>query len=90
LTAACCLVDVLRIFAPDAPYSEKELQVVFDCLIKQLHGLGQVGGGNGVDVLSKKEQKYAYILESLATVKSCIILTELSQQGHDGAEDQLK
>lgn len=27
LTAACCLVDILRIYAPDAPYCEAELQV---------------------------------------------------------------
>lgn len=27
LTAACCLLDVLRIFAPEAPYNEAELQV---------------------------------------------------------------
>ena len=25
--AACCLADILRIFAPDAPYEEAELRV---------------------------------------------------------------
>jgi hypothetical protein len=38
---------------------------------------------------SKKATRYAFILESLATVKSCIILTELMQQGCDGAEEQM-
>ena len=25
--AACCLADILRIFAPDAPYDEEQLKV---------------------------------------------------------------
>ena len=29
LTTACCLMDVLRIYAPDAPYSEDTLEVRF-------------------------------------------------------------
>ena len=29
LLAACCIVDILRVFAPDAPYDDKELCKVF-------------------------------------------------------------
>lgn len=36
LGAACCLVDVLRVYAPDAPYGEGELRAIFDLLIKQV------------------------------------------------------
>ena len=29
---ACCLADILRIFAPDAPYDEEQLKVIkVDC-----------------------------------------------------------
>jgi sister-chromatid-cohesion protein PDS5 len=26
---ACCIADILRLFAPDAPYTENELKVIF-------------------------------------------------------------
>ena len=27
--AACCLADILRIFAPEAPYGEEQLKVIY-------------------------------------------------------------
>lgn len=27
LQAACCLADIIRLFAPEAPYDEKQLEV---------------------------------------------------------------
>lgn len=40
LLVACCIADILRIFAPDAPYKEPQhIKTVFMFLIKQLGGL---------------------------------------------------
>ncbi len=84
LLVACCLVDVLRVYAPEAPYSPVQLQQIFSLFTQQLRGLSTV-----VDAEDARSQRTHYILESLATVKSCVILTELSQQGVPGGEEEL-
>lgn len=39
---ACCIADVLRVFAPEAPYEEPDQQkVVMQFLAAQLKGLAQ-------------------------------------------------
>ena len=40
--AACCLVDVLRIFAPEPPYNEEELKDIFRMVLQQLKHLDNV------------------------------------------------
>lgn len=84
LLAVCCVVDVLRIYAPEAPYSPEELKHIFEAIVSQLHGIATI-----TDSGSPSAEKYFYILENLATVKSCIILVELTQQGVDGAAELL-
>jgi sister-chromatid-cohesion protein PDS5 len=40
LLVACCIADILRIFAPEAPYKTAEqIKTIFYFLIKQLGGL---------------------------------------------------
>jgi sister-chromatid-cohesion protein PDS5 len=40
LLIACCIADILRIFAPDAPYKEPaQIKTIFLFIIKQLGGL---------------------------------------------------
>lgn len=40
LLVACCVADILRIFAPEAPYKTAEqIKTIFYFLIKQLGGL---------------------------------------------------
>ncbi|KAJ3074148.1 hypothetical protein HDU98_011997 [Podochytrium sp. JEL0797] len=68
--AACCLADILRLFAPDAPYSEDELKQIFTLFIAQLNCL------KSSDV--SYFENYYYLLESLASVKSIILLTDLN------------
>ncbi|KAH6900864.1 cohesin-associated protein Pds5 [Coprinopsis sp. MPI-PUGE-AT-0042] len=34
--AACCLADILRLYAPDAPYTQAELRDIFQFFFKQL------------------------------------------------------
>ncbi len=84
LLVACCLVDVLRVYAPEAPYSPVQLQQIFSLFTQQLRGLS-----TAADAEDARSQRTHYILESLATVKSCVILTELSQQGVPGGEEEL-
>ncbi|CAN0360409.1 unnamed protein product, partial [Hapterophycus canaliculatus] len=39
LLVACCLVEVLRIYAPEAPYNVDEVLSTFTLIITQLRGL---------------------------------------------------
>ncbi|KAJ3294891.1 hypothetical protein HDU79_010270 [Rhizoclosmatium sp. JEL0117] len=67
--AACCLADVLRLCAPDAPYTAQELRVVFALFVSQLHGVADPNG--------PYFEHHYYLLESLAAVKSIVLLTDL-------------
>ncbi|CAM9480044.1 unnamed protein product, partial [Chrysoparadoxa australica] len=84
LVTACCLVDVLRIYAPEPPYSPKELTEVFTLLIGQLQSLS-----TAIDPEESRAERVFYVLNSLAQVKSCVILTELAHQGMEGGEELL-
>jgi sister-chromatid-cohesion protein PDS5 len=40
LLIACCIADILRIFAPEAPYKEPaQIKTIFLFIIRQLGGL---------------------------------------------------
>lgn len=63
LLIACCIADVLRVYAPDAPYKEVEqVKGIFNFIIKQLNGLR--------DPKDTAFKRYFYLLENLAFVKS--------------------
>jgi sister chromatid cohesion protein PDS5 len=78
---ACCLVDVLRIYAPEAPYKDADMVRVFALLVAQLRSL------NTVDPQSSLGKQVVYILQSLATVKSCVVPIILAQNNVPGAEE---
>ncbi|KAJ3207768.1 hypothetical protein HDU82_003319 [Entophlyctis luteolus] len=63
---SCCLADVLRLFAPDAPYNETELKV---------SQIPYVADNSGPYF-----ENYYYLLESLAAIKSIILLTDLNAE----------
>ena len=42
LLASNCIVEVLRIYAPEAPYNSDELAKIFKILVSQLRGLGNI------------------------------------------------
>ncbi|XP_060604086.1 LOW QUALITY PROTEIN: sister chromatid cohesion protein PDS5 homolog B-like, partial [Ruditapes philippinarum] len=70
LLVACCIADVFRIFAPEAPFRDAaHLKDIFMFLIKQLRGLE--------DPNSPTFKRYFYLLENLAWVKSFNICIEL-------------
>eukprot|EP00117_Sycon_ciliatum_P041432 scpid16866/ scgid30305/ Sister chromatid cohesion protein PDS5 homolog B; Androgen-induced proliferation inhibitor len=74
LVAACCLSDVLRIFAPEPPYTATEKQEVLELFVKSLH------------VLANREAKdfsrAYYLLENISIVKLFLLCMEL-----DDADD---
>lgn len=68
--AACCLADILRLYAPDAPYTQSELRDIFQFFFRQL-----TSGLKGAD--SAYYNEYFHLLESLSTVKSVVLVCDL-------------
>ncbi|GJQ10231.1 hypothetical protein GpartN1_g2022.t1 [Galdieria partita] len=62
ILTACCLADILRLFAPETPFSEDELKIIFPFFIRQLSGLENLEGS--------LFPWYFYLLERLATTKA--------------------
>jgi hypothetical protein len=53
-TAAACIIDVFKVFAPDSPFSDKETVTVFKHLINEL-GLLSDQKHHLFEVLSQSE-----------------------------------
>lgn len=70
MLTACCVADILRIFAPEAPYKEpSQIKTIFMFFIKQLAGLK--------DPKDPAFKRYFYLLENLAYVKSFNMIFDL-------------
>ncbi|TPX56174.1 hypothetical protein PhCBS80983_g04722 [Powellomyces hirtus] len=67
---ACCLAEILRLFAPDAPYSQNQLRDIFEFFAKQLQNLSDKEG--------PYYNKYFALLDSLSTVKSVVLVADLN------------
>ncbi|POR37911.1 Sister chromatid cohesion protein pds5 [Tolypocladium paradoxum] len=74
---ACCLVELLRLFAPEAPFTDDQLKMMFALFVKDilpaLH-----------DPTNPYNSQHKYVLMSLTDVKSILILPDLH-----GADDLL-
>ncbi|KPM34523.1 hypothetical protein AK830_g12047 [Neonectria ditissima] len=74
---ACCLVDILRLYVPDAPLTDDQLKMMFTLFIKDilpaLH-----------DPTNPYDSQHKYVLMSLTDVKSILLITEVH-----GADDLL-
>ncbi|KAL5521605.1 PDS5 [Sanghuangporus sanghuang] len=70
--AACCLADILRLFAPDAPYTGPELRDIFQFFFRQL-SMGLKGS------TEPYYNEYFHLLESLSTVKSVVLVCDIPQ-----------
>ncbi|GAA6049962.1 hypothetical protein JCM3770_007070 [Rhodotorula araucariae] len=75
--AACCLVDVLRLYAPEAPYTPAQLKDIFDFLIRQFRFVGAP--------TDPHQAEYFYVVDSLASVKSIVLICDL-----DAADDLIE
>lgn len=79
--AGCCIVDVLRIYAPEAPYKDSDMIRVYDLFIAQIRGL------QTISPISDLGKNIFYIVNSLATVKSCVVPVIMAQSNVPGASD---
>ncbi|KAI9849730.1 MAG: hypothetical protein M1838_000091 [Thelocarpon superellum] len=69
---ACCLVDILRLCAPDAPYTGVQLKDIFTLFITSvLPALA--------DPSNAYNNQHVYVLQSLAQVKSVVLLTDIPE-----------
>ncbi|KAJ2367314.1 Sister chromatid cohesion protein pds5 [Coemansia sp. Cherry 401B] len=59
---SCCIADILRLYAPEAPYSDDEIKEIFNVFIDQLQLLGDADN----QFFALRE----YLLSSLATVRT--------------------
>lgn len=66
---ACCLSDILRLFAPDAPYNDTTLLNIFRLFLSQFQNLDNVD--------SSFYDHYVYLLERVAEVELIVLLTDL-------------
>ena len=81
LLACCCVVDMFRISAPDLLFSDEECVSIFEIFVLQLRSLAtcEPSTGNGIKVM--------YILQSLATVNTCVLPVILASSGVAGASE---
>jgi len=74
LLVACALSDIIRIYAPDAPYSEDALQRIFALFIDQLALL-----------TSTDDPSYSYrfyLLERLQSVRAFTLLIDFDEESY--------
>ncbi|KAL4742368.1 armadillo-type protein [Aspergillus similis] len=68
--ATCCIVDVLRLCAPDAPFTANQLKDIFTCIVSSI--IPALG-----DPSNPYNAQHIYVLNSLAEVKSIVLMTDL-------------
>ncbi|KAJ2841431.1 Sister chromatid cohesion protein pds5, partial [Coemansia erecta] len=66
---SCCIADILRLYAPEAPYSDSEIKTIFNVFIDQLQHLG--------DQNNQFFPLREYLLTSLATVRTPALVAML-------------
>lgn len=69
ILVASCVADLLRLYAPNPPFTPKKLRTIFEFLLKQLELVRDLAGSFYAQVL--------YVLETLSQVKSILILWDL-------------
>ena len=75
LLGACCLSDIMRIFAPNPPYSHSQLKQIFNVFFTQLRGLA--------DTSSPQFSRHYHLLESLTQVSTFLVLLEFPEEEQD-------
>ncbi|KAI9234165.1 MAG: armadillo-type protein [Podila humilis] len=67
--AACCIADLLRLYAPDAPYNKTNLKTIFRLFVNELRHIATPE--------NTYYNQHFYLLESLSVVKSIVLITDL-------------
>ncbi|KAG9155985.1 hypothetical protein Leryth_012055 [Lithospermum erythrorhizon] len=66
---ASCISEITRITAPDAPYDDEDMKRVFQLIVSSFEDLS--------DQSSRSYNKRVSILETVAKVRSCVIMLDL-------------
>ncbi|KAK3902778.1 armadillo-type protein [Staphylotrichum tortipilum] len=74
---ACCVVDILRLCAPDAPFTPSQLKDVFNLTVTSIIP-------SLFDPSNPYNNQHKYVLRSLAEIKSIVLLLDV-----DGSEGLL-
>ncbi|KAK4798061.1 hypothetical protein SAY86_030387 [Trapa natans] len=69
VAVACCICEISRINAPDAPYSEEKMKDVFQLIVSSFEHLD--------DMSSRSYIKRISMLETVATVKLLFVMIDL-------------
>ncbi|CAN5950854.1 unnamed protein product [Sphagnum jensenii] len=69
LLVALCISEIMRILAPDAPYSDECLKEIFHLIVSMFRGLN--------DINSPSFARRVNILETVAKVRSCVVMLDL-------------
>ncbi|KAF1322448.1 hypothetical protein FI667_g11173, partial [Globisporangium splendens] len=88
--AACCFVELLRVYAPDMPFtSNEELYDAFQLIIEQIRNLAIEANDEGDEANTSCNAHYFHVLESLASTKSCSLLVGMEFTVEEGEEPLL-
>ena len=68
---ACCIVDMFRLFAPNAPYTAPQLKDIFTMMVNRILPLLE-------NPSHPYNSQHLYMLKSLAEYKSIVIVTDIS------------
>ncbi|CAH8274659.1 unnamed protein product [Arabidopsis lyrata] len=69
VAVAACISEITRITAPDAPYDDDQMKEVFKLIVSSFEDL--------VDKSSRSYTKRISILETVAKVRSCVVMLDL-------------
>ncbi|EOA18881.1 hypothetical protein CARUB_v10007511mg [Capsella rubella] len=69
VAVAACISEITRITAPDAPYDDEQMKEVFKLIVSSFEDL--------VDKSSRSYPKRISILETVAKVRSCVVMLDL-------------
>uniref|UniRef100_A0A2N9G7Z4 TATA-binding protein interacting (TIP20) domain-containing protein n=1 Tax=Fagus sylvatica TaxID=28930 RepID=A0A2N9G7Z4_FAGSY len=69
VAVASCISEITRISAPDAPYADDQMKEVFKLIVSLLDNLS--------DKSSRSYRKMTSILETVAKVRSCVVMLDL-------------
>ncbi|AEE85973.1 transcriptional regulator [Arabidopsis thaliana] len=69
VAVAACISEITRITAPDAPYDDDQMKEVFKLIVSSFEDL--------VDKSSRSYAKRISILETVAKVRSCVVMLDL-------------
>ncbi|KAI3902844.1 hypothetical protein MKW92_037523 [Papaver armeniacum] len=73
VSVASCISEITRITAPDAPYEDDQMKEIFQLIVGSFEKL--------FDTSSRSYHKRASILETVAKVRSCVVMLDLECDG---------